>query len=78
MLLNTRIIVDLDPLNKLLEQEEGLRGKHTMLLMSPDTFYALTCTHFSSDNSNQYRGFRVIKDELLPLGEVIILSDYEK
>ncbi len=78
MLLNTRIVIDVEPLNKLLEQEKDLRSRHTMLLMNSDTFYALACTRLTADKSNKYRGFDVIKEETLPLGEVVVLSDYEK
>ena len=46
--------------------------------MNNNTVYALTGKYFYDDRIQTYRGFKIIQDEHLNVGEVIILVNYER
>lgn len=78
MRLNTEIVVDFKPLDKLLSAHEIPRDGYTRLMMSDDTIYALTGRHFCDDRSQTCYGFEIVQNNRCAAGEVVVLVDYER
>lgn len=83
---NTRgdIMMILDAHFRQTKLEEAIRvtfsspsfNKHTRLMMSDITLNAISCKHFFDDRTPSYRGIKIIQDESLPYGEVVILTQF--
>ena len=76
---NMNICIDFTILNNTLESYDDIpRDGNTRLAMNDKTIYQLTGHHFYDDRRQTYYGFRIIQNEDLDIGEVIILVNYER
>lgn len=76
---NTNICIDFTMLDNTLLLYDGIpRDGNTCLAMNDKTIYKLTGHHFYDDRRQMYYGFRIIQNEDLDIGEVIILVNYER
>lgn len=79
MRLDTNISIDFTSLNTMLDPCNNIpRDGNTRLAMNNNTVYALTGKYFYDDRIQTYHGFKIIQDEYLNVGEVIILVNYER
>ena len=78
MKLNTEIVVDFKPLDKLLSKHEIPRDGYSRLMMNDNTVYALTGKHFYDVRRQTYYGFEIVQNQECAVGEVIVLVDYER
>ena len=75
----TCISIDFTILDNTLESYDDIpRDGNTRLAMNDKTIYQLTGHHFYDDRRQTYYGFKIIQDEGLDVGEVIILVNYER
>ena len=77
MRLNTEIQIDFKILKDILLSGNVPHDGNTCLAMNDKTIYTLTGHHFYDDRRQTYYGFKIIQDENLDIGEVIILVNYE-
>lgn len=77
MTLDTKVTINPEKLNNLLESDNFPLDDHTRLVMSDDIVCALTDWHFYEKPFQVYCGCKIIQDERVPLGDVIILVNYE-
>lgn len=75
---NTKISIDFTPLNTMLDSCDNIPyDGNTRLAMNNKTVYTLTGKYFYDDRRQTYYGFKIIQDEDLDIGEVIILVNIE-
>lgn len=76
---NTNICIDFTMLYNALESYDDIpRDGNTCLAMNDNTIYQLTGHHFYDDRHQTYYGFKIIQNEYLDIGEVVILVNYER
>lgn len=78
MRLNTKIIIDFNDLNKMLEEHAIPHDGFSRLMMNDYTVHSLTGKHFYDDRRQSYYGFPIIECYDCAVGEVILLVNYER